>query len=458
MIRIENVAKEYKTRKGAVGVLHDINLTVRPGEKVGILGVNGAGKSTLVRIISGVERPTRGVVHRTMSVSWPLAFTSAFQNALTGYDNVRCICRIYGIKPEEKIDQIQDFAELGRYLREPVKNYSTGMRARLAFAISMAIEFDCFLIDEVVAVGDARFQEKSRRELFEKRRDRAMIIVSHSPGYVRKHCDRAVVLNKGRLYDFPDLDSGYEFYEQMLREQEAAQGGTLLGSAQDAPPPPLAVEIESLKKRANGALAELQTALRIYQRKAGSPPDFLLPGPAPTLAADLLAGCTVLPRRADIVAQLPKGGVGVQVGRQPPAFTRTLFDTTQAAKLYLLGNKRQSAQAGPLSAELQSGRIESLDGDTDEALETLEDGSLDYAYVNVAQDYEVVRKDLHGVFRKVRSGGSIVCNNFTNWGVMEARSLGGFKAVMEEVLDAGAQVSAMSLHPYGYSDITVIRP
>ena len=160
MIELESVDKDYPTRTGPVRVLNKVNLSVAPGERVGIVGRNGAGKSTLVRLISGAELPTHGEVRRSMSVSWPLAFGGAFQGALTGLDNLRFICRIYGVDFESRVAFVEDFSELGRYLREPVRNYSAGMRARLAFAISMIIEFDCFLIDEVIAVGDARFHEK----------------------------------------------------------------------------------------------------------------------------------------------------------------------------------------------------------------------------------------------------------------------------------------------------------
>lgn len=214
MIRLENIHKRYHTRHGSVHVLNDVNLAVRPGEKVGILGRNGAGKSTLIRLISGAERPSAGRIVRDMSVSWPLAFGGAFQGALTGLDNLRFICRIYGRSTEDKIDYVQEFSELGRYLREPVRTYSAGMRARLAFAISMVVEFDCFLIDEIVAVGDARFHEKCRVELFEKRGDRAMILVSHDPGYVRAHCDRASVLVGGRMHSFDNVDDAYAFYQE----------------------------------------------------------------------------------------------------------------------------------------------------------------------------------------------------------------------------------------------------
>jgi capsular polysaccharide transport system ATP-binding protein len=214
MITIDHVSKRYHTRQGNVTVLDDINLTVKPGEKIGILGRNGAGKSTFIRLVSGAERPSDGHITRTMSVSWPLAFGGAFQGSLTGLDNLRFICRVYGSSAEEKIGFVQEFSELGRYLREPVKSYSSGMRARLAFAISMVVEFDCFLIDEIVAVGDARFHEKCNIELFEKRKDRALILVSHDPGFIRAHCQTAAVLVKGKLKSFTNVDEAFAYYEE----------------------------------------------------------------------------------------------------------------------------------------------------------------------------------------------------------------------------------------------------
>lgn len=213
MIRLENITKSYPIRDGYRTVLDNINLTIRRGEKIGILGRNGAGKSTLIRLMSGAEMPTSGHIHRGMKISWPLAFTGGFQGSLTGVDNVRFICRIYEADISSVLPQVEEFSELGIYLREPVSKYSSGMRARLAFALSMAIEFDCFLIDEVVAVGDSRFHEKCNHELFEKRKDRAMIIVSHMPEQIAHHCDRAAVLHKGRLYDFDDVAQAYQFYQ-----------------------------------------------------------------------------------------------------------------------------------------------------------------------------------------------------------------------------------------------------
>lgn len=215
MIELKGITKIYPTRTGHHTVLDGIALTVRPGEKIGIIGRNGAGKSTLIRILSGAERPTSGkVILNGMKISWPLAFGGAFQGSLTGLDNLKFICRIYGVDYRDKIDYVQDFAELGKFFREPVKTYSSGMRARLAFAISMAVEFDCFLIDEVISVGDARFHDKCRTELFEKRWDRAMIMVSHEAHNIREHCGRACVLERGTLHQFPDIDTAYEFYNQ----------------------------------------------------------------------------------------------------------------------------------------------------------------------------------------------------------------------------------------------------
>lgn len=213
MIVLENVTKDYPTRSGDRRILDAVSLVVRPGEKVGILGRNGAGKSTLIRLISGVERPTQGRVRRSMSISWPLAFSGGFQGGLTGLDNLKFICRVYGGDIRAAIPRVQAFSELGQYLYEPVKSYSSGMRARLAFAISLAIDFDCYLIDEVVAVGDSRFHQKCEQELFEHRKDRAMVIVSHQPSIITAYCDKAAVLVNGKLQVFEDVAGAYDFYQ-----------------------------------------------------------------------------------------------------------------------------------------------------------------------------------------------------------------------------------------------------
>ncbi|CDZ77845.1 Polysialic acid transport ATP-binding protein KpsT [Legionella massiliensis] len=216
MIQFENVEKKYATRLGMRTVFKEINLKINPGDKLGILGRNGAGKSTLIRLISGAEQPSAGQIKREMTVSWPLAFGGGFQGSLTGADNLRFICRIYGLEFADKIDFVQDFTELGTFFDEPVKNYSSGMQARLAFAISMAIEFDCYLIDEVIAVGDSRFHEKCHYELFEKRKDRAFVIVSHHPDQIQTYCTQACVLLNGALYEQPSVSEAYAFYNENL--------------------------------------------------------------------------------------------------------------------------------------------------------------------------------------------------------------------------------------------------
>lgn len=214
MISVKNVSKRYHTRSGWKTVLQDINFELKKGEKIGILGRNGSGKSTLIRLMSGVEPPTSGEIDRQMSISWPLAFGGAFQGSLTGMDNLRFISRIYGTDLEYMQHFTEEFSELGDYLYEPIKKYSSGMKARLAFAISLSVEFDCYLIDEVIAVGDNRFTAKCKYELFEKRKDRSIILVSHSPAAIKEYCDNAMVLDNGIMHKFENMDQAYQFYNK----------------------------------------------------------------------------------------------------------------------------------------------------------------------------------------------------------------------------------------------------
>ena len=222
MISIENVRKTYGTRFGPRTILDDVSFHLERGRNIGILGQNGAGKSTLIRLISGAENPTSGRIQREMSVSWPLAFGGAFQPNLTGLDNLKFVCRIYGVDYKPLIEFVEDFTELGIYFREPVLHYSSGMMTRLAFALSMAIEFDCFLIDEAMVVGDVRFHEKCHIELFQKRKDRAFILVTHDANAIKLYCERASVLYNGKLYPFDNVDDAYEFYNNSLKTAPAA--------------------------------------------------------------------------------------------------------------------------------------------------------------------------------------------------------------------------------------------
>ena len=216
MIRVQEVWKVYETRFGNTQVLKGVSFNLAKGERLGVLGRNGAGKSTMIRLISGAELPTSGKITSDLSISWPLAFGGAFQPMLTGVDNVRFISRIYNQDFDKNIAFVEDFAELGPYLREEVRTYSSGMRARLAFAISMIIEFDCFLIDEVGSVGDARFHARCNTELFQKRADRAMIIISHDASYIRDHCNRYAVLHEGKLQLFDDFEIAYSDFREKI--------------------------------------------------------------------------------------------------------------------------------------------------------------------------------------------------------------------------------------------------
>lgn len=222
-LRLQNVSKAYRTRHGPRRVLDDVSFRLEKGRNLGVLGRNGAGKSTLIRLLSGAEHPTSGQILRGMSVSWPLAFTGAFQVNLTGLDNLKFVCRVYGVDWKPLVPFVEEFTELGVYFREPVAHYSVGMTMRLAFALSMAIEFDCFLIDEGMAVGDRRFGDRCHAELFQKRRDRSFILVSHDPNIVKAYCERACVLQEGRLHEFDNVDDAYAFYDATIAPLPAVQ-------------------------------------------------------------------------------------------------------------------------------------------------------------------------------------------------------------------------------------------
>lgn len=215
MIICDNIHKSYRAPHGWREILKGISFTVKKGERIALLGRNGAGKSTLIKQIGGVEMPTRGRVIRHMTNSWPIGFNGGFQGSLTGFDNARFIARIYGKSYDEMRDFVEDFTELGRSLAMPVKTYSSGMRARLAFGLSLAIEFDCYLIDEVILVGDQNFQRKCYHELFEKRADRAMIIASHDMNTIRDICNSAILLENGFATEYDNLGEAIARYDMM---------------------------------------------------------------------------------------------------------------------------------------------------------------------------------------------------------------------------------------------------
>jgi len=215
MIICSDIYKEYHVGKVTKSVLCGVDFSINPRERIGLLGRNGAGKSTLIRLIGGVEMPTSGKITRKMSCSWPLGFNGGFQGSLTGFDNARFIARIYDKPYREMREFIEEFTELGMQLRMPVKTYSSGMRARLAFALSLAIEFECYLIDEVIMVGDRAFQKKCEEEFFEQRQDRALLLASHSTTMVKKYCNRAIVLHQGVATMYEDVGEALAIYEAL---------------------------------------------------------------------------------------------------------------------------------------------------------------------------------------------------------------------------------------------------
>lgn len=210
-LRVKGLGMTYPVH-GARPVFNGLEFTLGEKGRMGILGRNGQGKSTLIKILGGILRPTSGSVRWNMNGSWPIGFGGGFQGSLTGIDNIRFITRVYGKKFDSVFDRVEGFAELGAALNRPVKHYSSGMRARLAFGLSLAIEFDCYLIDELVAVGDARFQRRCNEELFERRADRAFLMASHDTHMIAELCERALVIESGRARIFDDVHEAVDVY------------------------------------------------------------------------------------------------------------------------------------------------------------------------------------------------------------------------------------------------------
>lgn len=213
MIELREITKAYPTKSGSNLVLDRLSFAFPKHANFGILGKNGAGKSTLLRILAGTEEADSGSVQRSGVVSWPIGFSGGFSGSLSGEENCRFVARIYGADIDDVVGSTMDFAELGEYFYMPVKTYSSGMRARLAFGLSMAIEFDTYLVDEVTAVGDASFQAKCRKA-FQERSDRSsVIIVSHHIGTIKDYCQQCAVLREGKLLCFDNVDEARAAYE-----------------------------------------------------------------------------------------------------------------------------------------------------------------------------------------------------------------------------------------------------
>ncbi|AUU99579.1 ABC transporter ATP-binding protein [Phytobacter ursingii] len=217
MIKIENLTKSYRTSQGRHYVFKDLNVELPTGKSVALIGRNGAGKSTLLRMIGGIDRPDSGNIITDKSISWPVGLSGGFQGSLTGRENVKFVARLYAEKHElrEKIDFVEDFAELGKYFDMPIKTYSSGMRSRLGFGLSMAFHFDYYLVDEVTAVGDARFKKKCA-DLFGEIRSRSnLIMVSHSLKSLSECCDVAFFLGRdNKISYFNDIQHALQLYKK----------------------------------------------------------------------------------------------------------------------------------------------------------------------------------------------------------------------------------------------------
>lgn len=212
MIHFDRVTKTFLLRGGARRrVLSDLTLTL-PHRNIGVLGRNGAGKSTFLQLIAGTLDPDRGRVQRDVRVSWPIGFRGSFHGQLTGLENIRFVARVYGVEEQAVIDYVAAFAEIGPFMNEPVRTYSSGMAARLAFGLSMALKFDTYLVDELLSVGDARFQKKSRAAFNELLSRSRMIMVSHSVPALREYCDCGLVVSNGSAVYFDNLDEAIDVY------------------------------------------------------------------------------------------------------------------------------------------------------------------------------------------------------------------------------------------------------
>ena len=223
MIRLDNVTKYYATVQGRKYVFKNLSFELPEKTNIGVLGLNGSGKTTLLRMIGGIDYPNEGCIDITGSISWPLGLSGGTQNSLSGRENASFVCRVYGQNAEaieEKLAFILDFSELGDYFDLPVKTYSSGMRSKLMFAMSMAFDFDIYLIDEITAVGDARFRAKSQQALLDKRKQSNYIMVSHNVNDLIKDSDSLLVLGRGDVQLFSDTAQGLAYYKEIVQAKK----------------------------------------------------------------------------------------------------------------------------------------------------------------------------------------------------------------------------------------------
>ncbi|KQI67147.1 ABC transporter ATP-binding protein [Loktanella sp. 3ANDIMAR09] len=205
MIQFDNVTKTFRTPGGRKTIFRNATATFPTGRSVGLLGRNGAGKTTLMSMIGGSIRPDSGTIHKTGTVSWTVGFAGSFNRLMTGAQNTKFVARIYGVDTDELVDFVQDFAELGPHFHAPVHSYSSGMKSRLAFGISIGIPFDTYLVDEVTSVGDAAFKRKSGAAFLNRMKTAGAIVVTHSMAQIARLCDAGMILEDGQLTYYDDI-------------------------------------------------------------------------------------------------------------------------------------------------------------------------------------------------------------------------------------------------------------
>jgi len=218
LIKLDNVTKFFKTKKGKKYILKNVSMIIPEGVNVGILGINGAGKSTFLRILGGIDFPNSGEVISNKTFSWPMGIAGGFQGSMTGRQNVKFVARIFGRDSKEIkeiIEFVKDFSELGDYFDMPIKTYSSGMKSRLNFGLSLAFDFDYILIDETLSVGDSRFKKKSKEALMKKIEKSNVLMVSHSMNDLKNICDVGIVLNNGNITYFDDINEAIKVYQEL---------------------------------------------------------------------------------------------------------------------------------------------------------------------------------------------------------------------------------------------------
>lgn len=250
MLELRQVTKSFPSPIGRRYVFRDLSFCFPEGASIGLIGPNGAGKSTLMRLLGGIDTPDSGRIVSDVNISWPVGLTGGMQASLSGRDNVRFVCRVYGATGaamREKMAYVERFAEIGSYFDLPVRSYSSGMRSRLAFGLSMAFEFDYYLIDEVMAVGDAQFRQKCREAFRERLNDAQLILVSHNMADIREWCDVVVLVKDGTATLYEDIEAGIAAYTgplppEVLRkvrraERMSARQAAAAAAAADGSPP-----------------------------------------------------------------------------------------------------------------------------------------------------------------------------------------------------------------------------